>query len=146
MTCPGSFNKLHWLRKGMWTVYPKDHIARLEGVADAFVGVPFSGTAGPASKPDYPWRHDTNELGTNDFRSTKENIFKAYLSNSKGDGPVLVSDGKQHIRCWVDGDVTRMLISEYNNPGSERFFRRHAALEYKPLRPGDKISGFVRLQ
>ena len=144
MTLGGSFNKLHWKRKGMWTVYPKDHIARLEGVADAFVGAEISGTAGPVSKPDYPWRHDTNELGTNDFRSTKENIFRAYLSNSKGDGPALVSDGKQHVRCWVEGDMTRMLVSEYNNPGSERFFRRHAAAEDKPLKPGDRIRGSIR--
>jgi hypothetical protein len=146
MTCPGSFNKLHWQRKGMWTVYPKDHIARLEGVAEAFVGSEFSGTAGPASKPDYPWRHDTNELGTNDFRSTKENIINAYLSNSKGQSPVVESDGDQHIRCWVEGDVTRMLIAEYNNPGSERFFRGHAAVEDKPLNPGDKIGGLIELK
>ncbi len=144
MTLPGSFNKLYWLRKGMWTVYPQDHIARLEGVADAFVGAEFSGIAGPISKPDYPWRHDTNELGTNDFRSTKENIFRAYLSNTKGDGLALVSDGKQHVRCWVEGDMTRMLVSEYNNPGSERFFRRHAAVEDKPLKSGDRIRGSIR--
>ena len=143
MTHPGSFNKLHWKRKGMWTVYPGNHIARLEGIADAFVGAEFSGTAGPVSKPDYPWRHDTNELGTNDFRSTKENILAAHLSNSKGDGPVLASDGKQHVRCWVEGDTTRMLIAEYNNPGSERFFRRHAVVEDKPLKPGNRIAGSI---
>ena len=145
MTYPGSFNELHWLRKGMWTVYPEDHIARLEGVAEAFVGAEFSGTAGPVSKPDYGWWHDTNELGTNDFRSTKENVINAYLANSKTNGLVVESDGKQHIRCWIEGDVTRMLISEYNNPGSERFFRRHAKTEDKPLRSGDKISGSIRL-
>ena len=143
MTLPASFNKLHWLRKGMWTVYPEDHIARLEGVADAFVGVDLSGTAGPVSKPDYPWRHDTNKLGTNDFRSTKENVITAYLSNSKCSGPVLVSDGKQHVRCWVESEMTRMLVSEYNNPGSERFFRRHSRVEDKPLKSGDRIRGTI---
>ncbi len=144
MTFPGSFNQLHWKRKGMWSVYPADHIARLEGVANAFVGAEFSGTAGPVAEPDYPWRHDTNELGTNDFRSTKENIIHAYLKNTKTEGPIVVSDGSQHVRCWVDGDTTRMLIAEYNNPGSERFFRGHAALEDKPLKPGDKIRGSIR--
>lgn len=144
MTYPGSFQKLHWQRKGMWTVYPEDHIARNQGVADAFVGVGFSGTAGPVAKPNYPWRHDTNELGTNDFRSTKENIISAYLSDSKTEDLVLQSDGKQHIRCWVEGDVTRMLISEYNNPGSERFYRGHAAVEDKPLKQTGKVSGSIR--
>ncbi len=144
MTLPGSFNKLNWRRKGIWTVYPEDHIARLEGSAKAFVGSEFSGTAGPVAKPDYAWRHDTNELGTNDFRSTKENIVNASLTDPAGRGLVARSDGKQHIRCWVEGDVTRMLVSEYNNPGSERFFRSHAAVEDKPLKPGDRISGSIK--
>jgi beta-galactosidase len=146
MTFPGSFNQLHWRRKGTWTVYPDDHIARLKGVADAFVGVDLSGTAGPVSKPNYPWRHDTNKLGTNDFRSTKENVLKVYLSNSKINGPVLISDANQHVRCWLEGKKTRMLIAEYNNPGSGWYFRSHAAVEDKPLKSGDKIRGSIRFQ
>ncbi len=146
VTYPGGFTKLSWLRKGLWSVYPKDHIARLEGEADAFVGVELSGMAGPVSKPDYAWRHDTNELGTNDFRSTKENIISAHLADSQIRGPVVESDGSEHIRCWVEGDSTRMLIAEYNNPGSDHFVRIHIAAAEKPLKPGDKISGLIRFK
>ena len=146
MTLPGSFTQLHWQRKGLWTVYPEDHIARLEGTTDALVGVKPCGIAGPSARPDYPWYHDTNTLGTNDFRSTKENIIHAYLSSSSTRGPVIESDGNQHVRCWIDGDVIRMLIAEYNNPGAEGFFRSHAALEDKPLKAGDKISGSVKFR
>jgi len=141
MRLPGSYNKLSWKRRGLWSVYPQDHIARLKGEAKVFVGSELSGTAGPSAKPDYQWRHDTNELGTADFRSTKENIFTATLADDVSGGFVVNSDGTQHIRCWAEGDAIRMLIAEYNNPGAERFFRRHAALEDKPLKKGSKISG-----
>ena len=143
LSYPIDYDKLDWKRKGLWTTYPDDHIARLEGTAEAFVGVELSGIAGPASPPEYSWRHDTNGLGTNDFRSTKENIIEAYLSSSKARGPVVESDGNQHVRCWMEGDVTRMLIAEYNNPGSERFFRGHASREDRALQTGQKIRGFI---
>jgi hypothetical protein len=140
----GNGNAQPNLFMGSSLTYPVTAIAETV-VADAFVGAEFSGTAGPVTKPNYPWRHDTNELGTNDFRSTKENVISAYLSDPKTEGLVLQSNGTQHVRCWVQGDVTRMLISEYNNPGSERFYRSHAAVEDKPLKAGGKISGSIRL-
>ena len=145
MTLPGSYNKLSWKRRGLWSVYPQDHIARLKGEAKVFVGSELSGIAGPSAKPDYQWRHDTNELGTADFRSTKENIFTAALSGHASVGFVVNSDGTQHLRCWAEGDAIRMLVAEYNNPGAERFFRRHAVLEDKPLKKGSKISGSLSI-
>lgn len=61
-------------------------------------------------------------------------------------GLVAESDGSQHVRCWVESGATRMLIAEYNNPGSECFFHGHAGVEDKPLKSGDKVSGSIRLK
>lgn len=142
----GSCKVLEWKRRGQWSVYPEDHIGRSEGVARAFVGSQKSGTAGPGFEPAWPWAHDANNMGTNDFRSTKENIYWATISDEGGVGISLVSDGSDSVRCWVDGDKVRVLGANYVNPGAERFFRGHAAREDKSLKAGDKINGTIKLK
>ncbi|MCK5000264.1 MAG: hypothetical protein KAS23_12040 [Anaerohalosphaera sp.] len=141
----GGCRTLAWKRRGQWSVYPDDHIGRTEGVAKAFVGSQKSGTAGPSFEPSWPWAHDANKMGTNDFRSTKENIYWATLSDDDGLGVKLVSDGSGSVRCWVDGDKVRVLGANYVNPGAERFYRRHARMEDKPLKKGDSVKGSVEL-
>jgi hypothetical protein len=141
---PGTYQQLSWERTGQWNFYPDDQIGRLKGTAPARNAGPMTGPAGPAAKPSLAWMHDQNELGTNDFRSTKMNISTASLSD--GASRVTVSsDGSQSIRCWLEGGTTRMLVADYSNMGAEGFFRSHAAQVDRPLKPGDVIEGEVRL-
>ncbi len=143
---PREFDILTWRRRGLWSVYPEDHIGRLEGSALAFPGNPPSGPAGPRIRPAWPWSRDGSALGSNDFRSTKSNIEWAVLSDGEGRGlAALAGEGEKHVRCWVDGDAVRMLIAVYNNAGAERFYVRHAQSGYRPLKPGSVVSGTLDL-
>jgi beta-galactosidase len=144
-TLPDGFRHLAWNRRGLWNDYPADHIGRLQGSADATDNNPLSGPAGPSAKPSMPWAFDQNELGTNDFRSTKMNILSASLTDGTSKVAV-VSDGTQSIRCWLENGKVRMLVADYSNMGGEGFFRSHAAQIDRPLKPGDMISGKVRLE
>jgi beta-galactosidase len=141
---PESFQQLEWERTGQWNFYPQDHIGRLKGTAVARNENPLSGPAGPVAMPSRSWTYDQNELGTNDFRSTKMNITTAILSDGLNKVNV-ISDGSQHIRCWLENGSTRMLVASYSNMGAEGFFRSHAELIDHPLKPGDYISGTVHL-
>jgi hypothetical protein len=141
---PGTFQQLEWDRNGQWNYYPDDQIGRLQGMAKARNDNPFSGPAGPVAKPAMAWAYDQNELGTNDFRSTKKDIQWASLTNGT-EKVVVISDGSQSIRCWLDAGNTRMLVAGYSNMGAERFFRGHAAQVDIPLKTGDVISGTVKL-
>ena len=143
-TLPSSFTHLDWRRKGYWSVYPTDHIAALEGEAEAFdTSLPVSGLAGPSKQPANSWSYDQTAAGSNLFRSTKENIYSAGLKNKSGRSITVLSDGTQHVRSWIEGDAIRLLIADYNNPGKENFLIPHAEKEYRPLRKGDKIQGEV---
>ena len=141
-----SCDTLSWDRKGLWTIYPADHIGRLSGSAKAFVGTLISGSAGSRIEPSWSWSHDNNALGSNDFRSTKENINWASLTSDDGASVKVISDTTQSVRAWIENDKTHMLVADYVNPGAERFFRGHARVEDKPLKKGDKIDGTVVLK
>jgi beta-galactosidase len=141
---PEDFQQLEWERIGQWSFYPDDHIGRLKGTAVAINNNPVSGPAGPVTKPGQPWSFDQNELGTNDFRSTKRNITKAILTNGV-EKMIVVSDGSQSVRCWLENDKINLLVTSYSNMGAEGFFRSHASLIDRPLKPEDYISGTVRL-
>jgi len=136
---------LHWQRRGAWTVYPKDHIGRLSGSTRALLGHEFCGPSGPSVRPDYAWSLDSSEMGTNDFRATKENIFEATLANRSNGGVTILSDGSQHVRTWIEGPQLSLLVADYSNAGAEGFFRSHAAVEDRPLKAGDMIEGSIRL-
>lgn len=146
VTVPRELDTLHWQREGLWTIYPEDHIGRLCGTARAFVSNERCGPSGPRRQPDYPWMLDSNALGTNDFRSTKEMIYRASLANSMSCGVLVLSDGSHHVRAWVDNERNSLLVAEYSNAGAERFFRSHAVVEDKPVKVGDIIGGSVRLK
>jgi beta-galactosidase len=137
---------LQWQRAGLWTVYPPDHIGRLQGQARALTDRPLSGPLGPCTQPDWPWSQDNSAWGTHDFRSTKETILNACLVNEQGRGLSILSDSGQHVRAWVGEHAIHWLIAEYSNAGAEGFFRSHAAVEDKPLKVGDNISGVIHLQ
>lgn len=145
-TLPASFFRLNWKRKGYWSVYPENHIAALEGSAEAFnPRLPVSGLAGPSKLPAVAWAFDQTDAGSNLFRSTKENIITANLAASDGTVIFVQSDGTQHVRAWIEGECIRLLVADYNNAGSENFLVSHAEKGYKPLRRGDRVKGMIRL-
>ncbi|HVT79466.1 MAG TPA: hypothetical protein VHM90_02320, partial [Phycisphaerae bacterium] len=78
----GQVDQLTWSRKGYWSVYPDDHIARNEGTA-----VRRGQTIQVNVKPTWNWSQDETPAGqgTNDFRSQKEDIYfaSAVVSSSK---------------------------------------------------------------
>jgi hypothetical protein len=120
-TLPGSFDLLTWKRKGLWSMYPDYDINRLEGFTKAapremkYVEI-------PREIPSGLWKESANKLGTNDFRSTKDNILRASLKNDKALELAAESDGSQSVRAWVDGDKIRFLVAGMNGPGSCGFF------------------------
>ncbi len=141
---PKSYEILYWKRKGFWSTYPDWHIARLEGTAKASEG--FEATPlGPRTRPEHEWRHDRTSIGSNDFASTKHNIFRVSLSDQSGKGMMVKSSGKLHSRSWIEGNKIRWLLANYSNGGSERFLRPHAAKDDIYLKPGDEVKGRVRL-
>lgn len=145
-TLPSSFTHLDWERKGYWSVYPEDHIGALHGKAEAFAhSLPISGLAGPSKQPSKSWSYDQTAAGSNLFRSTKENIYRASLTNGDGASVSIISNGTQHVRSWIEGEVIRLLVADYNNPGRENFLIPHAEKEYQPLRKGDKVQGEITL-
>jgi len=146
LTVPKALDTLSWKRSGLWTVYPKDHIGRLSGSTPTFVGNERCGPSGPRTQPNYAWMLDSSALGTHDFRSTKESITQASLTNNMDGGVFVRSNGEQHVRTWVDNQQIKLLVAEYSNAGAEGFFRSHAAVEDRPLKVGDIIKGSITLQ
>lgn len=142
----GELGTLKWNRNGLWTVYPEDHIGRIEGSAQLFNNSPAAGLAGPKSRPEWEWKEDQTQYGTNDFRSTKRNIIQASLSDDQNRGIKVRSGGLQHIRCWYDKGSVNLLVAEYDNPGAERFFRSHAKYWDQSLKSGDRINGTIHFE
>ena len=141
---PGSNKNMSWYRKGFWSSYPEWHIGRTSGKA-----VPFPPDAfylnKLGAKPDSEWKLDANALGTNDFRSTKANIYWAALTDSENTGIAVISDGKQSFRSYVNGKSINFLVAGYSNGGAEIFFASHLEEERRPLAKGDKFEGVVTL-
>ena len=142
---PADHTRLTWKRRGYWNYYPAGHIAALEGTADYMrEDIPVCGLAGPDKEPDVPWELDQTEYGSNAFRSTKVNVYRARLeSPATGRGFTVQSDGRQSVRCWREGDGFRLLVADYVNAGKGQYIEPHAALDYRPLRRGDRIRGRV---
>ena len=127
-------------------MYPEDNIDALKGEAEAFdKSLPVSGLAGPSKQPSKPWSYDQTAAGSNLFRSTKENIYRAGLKSKEGNSVTVISDGTQHVRPWIEKEATRLLVAGYNNPGRENFLIPHAEKGYRPLKRGDKVEGVVKL-
>jgi beta-galactosidase len=142
---PGSNENLKWYRKGFWSTYPDWHIGRINGNAVPFpADVFYSGK--PGVKPEGEWRLDANSLGTNDFRSTKTDIYWASLTGVNGTGIAVLSDGNSSFRSFVNGGSISFLVADYSNGGAEIFFASHLESERKPLKKGDKFEGEVRLK
>ena len=142
---PKICDNLAWKRKAQWTVYPEDHIGRVEGQAKAFRDAKWP-TIKPHTKPPWPWSLDSNALGTNDFRSTKRNIIWASLKNADGYGILVRSDSNQSTRSFAEGDRIRLLVAGYSTGGADMFFASHLANERKPLKKGTILEDTVHLE
>jgi hypothetical protein len=115
-TLSSAINRLTWDRNALWSVYPSDHIGRPQGTA-------MRDPSGPAeayrSFPQGPWSQDSRDFflfgaddpggrGTHDFRSLKENIWRASCALAGTDlGVRAESDGTAAVRAEVlrDGKV-----------------------------------------
>lgn len=144
-TLPNSFVELAWNRNAQWDYYPADHIGRPVGKALLTSANGVSGPAGPSRQPDKPWNLDRNDLGTNDFRSTKMYINSAQLTNGATSFNV-IGNGRQHFRAWKETSGIRALVAGYSNMGAERFFRGHAEKMDRPLKAGDVIEDSLILE
>lgn len=142
---PATNDNLAWYRKGFWSSYPEWHIGRTSGNATSFPPDAFE-LKRFGTKPENAWKLDANALGTNDFRSTKENIYWASLTNKNIRGIAALSDGRQSFRSYVNGRSVNFLLADYSNGGGEMFFASHLESERRPLHAGDRFSGQVILR
>lgn len=142
---PRNYNNTFWRRKGLWSVYPADHISRPVGTAPLFyAGLPEQ--INPRLQPSWTWNMDYNELGSNDFRATRRNIWYAGLTDKSGSKITACSNGEQHWRSWLDKDKIRFLIANFVTAGNEMFLESYYAPYRKPIKKGDKIEGSVTLR
>lgn len=142
---PASFDKLFWRRDGLWSVYPDDHISRPVGEASLFYpGLPDA--LNPRVKPAWSWSLDYNELGSNDFRSTRRNIWFAGLQDTTGHKVTVLSNGQQHWRSWLEKDKIRFLVADFVTAGNEMFLNSYYAPYRKPLEKGDRIKGKMTIR
>lgn len=142
---PDSFDRTFWRREGMWSVYPDDHISRPAGEASLFYSA-LPTDADPHLEPACSWSHDANKIGSNDFRSTRRNIWYAGLTDKDGNKVTVRSNGKQHWRSWLENGRIRFLVADFVTAGNEMFLSSYYAPYRKPLKTGDKIEGTILLR
>lgn len=142
---PGSFDKTFWRRQSMWSVYPADHISRPVGEASLFYAS-LSTEPNPRMAPTTPWSYDFNKIGSNDFRSTRRNIWYAGLKDGEGSKVTVSSNGKQHWRSWLENGRIRFLVADFVTAGNEMFLSSYYAPYRKPLKVGDTIGGEITLR
>ena len=141
---PSGFDNLEWERKGLWSCYPEDHIGRNSGKAKAFGEIRLSGVS--LEKPQHGWRFDANDLGCNDFRATRENIYWATLSSDKGTGILILSDGAQAFRSFVNEGNINFLVADYSSGGGDLFILKRDGLDSLKLEDGTEYSGSATIQ
>lgn len=118
---PESFDKISWERKGAFTVYPADDIARNEGSA-MLNAKRIKPAEAIGEGPSGSWKDDANEYGSNDFRATKQNIYTAALSDKNNNTVRICSDGTQAVRSWLQDKHIQLLVADYSSNGSEPFY------------------------
>jgi hypothetical protein len=103
----GSTDRSSWERKALWTVYPENHMGRIEGTAKR---ISKANKVVTKEKPDWEYGMDMQNIyaakgtalpfgASNDFRGTKENIYTAHVySSSTNSGVTVKSDGGSAVR------------------------------------------------
>lgn len=103
-------DEVKWRRWSEWgDAFPQDSISRTQGSAKARRDKKWPDT--PANvKPLWPWSLDQTELGTNDFRSIKFNIYEASLVAPDGSGVCVNANADAHFRACLTQDGVKMHI------------------------------------
>jgi hypothetical protein len=111
-------------------VSPDDHISRTTGTARATRDPKWGpSNAAESSRPTWPWSLDQTELGTNDFRAIKFNIYDATLRSLEGDGIEVHAHADVHVRaCLASENVLLHILSR-------------CTLAPTTLRKGDRLTG-----
>ncbi|HEX5153018.1 MAG TPA: glycoside hydrolase family 2 TIM barrel-domain containing protein [Parafilimonas sp.] len=121
MQLPKSYDELSWKRKGDFSSYPSNDIARTEG--SAMLHAKHTEAVEPwRVVPTVDWKDDANGLGSNDFRSTKQNIYTVSLTDKDNNGIEVIAGTTQSSRSWLQDEAIQLLIADYNNNGSEPFY------------------------
>ena len=87
----------------------------MEHLSKAFYPETMSDYLQQRTIPTHGFNRDGNEYGSNDFRSTKQNIITGRLSNGKGVVVTIESNGKQHFRAWVLPGAISFLVANYSS-------------------------------
>jgi len=115
---PSTVDTISWQRRGLWDFYPADHIGRIAGSTPRLSASAQNQQYRQA--PSWPWGSDSKNYflysntdqgnrGTNDFRSTKENIYAARA---------LLTGSTWGVRVESDGnDALRMEKGSISSPG-----------------------------
>lgn len=145
---PEDYNTLNWKRKSLWSFYPEDHIGRTEGSAKAFYPETSINYLEQRIVPTHGFNKDGNEHGSNDFRSTRQQIITGKLISEKGDTITIESNGRQHLRAWVLPECVSFMVANYSDSGNE-FYLNYDANRTKYLdayiaEDGD-VSGWIQL-
>ncbi|MFB6134774.1 MAG: glycoside hydrolase family 2 TIM barrel-domain containing protein [Halanaeroarchaeum sp.] len=134
---------LSWEREGRWSAYPPTHIGREVGSAEAFPGFSTPDHGGIRLDPSRPWKDDASRMGSNDFRSTKRNVYAASLSTDDRGFSVL-SDGSQHVRAQVREEAVDLLVLDRSIGGTnaDDWLNRHPVTgESTTLGAGTSLQG-----
>jgi len=137
---PGDFKHLSWKRNGQWTVYPDTHIGRPEGTATPFPKGMLS-TREFGATPSWSWEEDTHPMGSNDFRATRDRLTEASLTDEKGDGVRMHSDGTGAFRAFVHGTKIHFLGASFSTAGGDLFFSSHLADERQAIKKDEVRKG-----
>lgn len=144
----GDLTTLSWTRDGQWSVYPDDHVGRLSGTASAFPDGTRPSNEGISIQSGQPWKDDTTMHGSNDFRSTKRNVYSAALSDRNATGISTRAMGDQHVRAQVRSDSVDLLVLDRSISGTNAYewMDRHPVMDEQPtLDAGTTLEGSVRI-
>lgn len=141
LSLPLTWDTLKWQLSNSDVGLDDEHLGRARGRADPHPE--FNVDANLPTPPHWPWSHDTNHLGSNDFRSTKLGIEHVALTSLDGRGVSVLSDGSQNARAQMGKECVTLLVLDYTSQGSERFLESYATPLV--LENGARLSGTVRL-
>ncbi len=142
---PPSMRELRWDRRGEFSVYPADDIARLRGTA-VLNARPLYETEAWRETPRGNWKDDANILGSIDFRSSKKQIKEARLTDGDGNGIRVRGRGEQTVRAWLQDGRIQFLVADYDNTGSEPFYGKPFTNERITLKKGQTVKGSVMFE
>ncbi|WP_434523245.1 glycoside hydrolase family 2 TIM barrel-domain containing protein [Halorubrum sp. AS12] len=140
------YTTLSWTRDGQWTAYPETHIGRETGSAQAFPDGSRPNHEGIRIRSDQPWKDDATSHGSNDFRGTKRNVYRAALTNESDRGFRVLGNGETHVRAQVRDETVDLLAIDRSLSGTnaDEWLSRHQPVNQDPTIGADEsIDGRV---